>query len=126
MTASASDKVCVHCGEDCSDKPRVKDSHENYYCKTCHEKVEKKLRKRAGVIQSPVPQEAIATADSDADIPMVEAPPEHDHDHGDLLSAPGDSGSSEYDAIMQEVIIKPEGEDSDDPDDLLLLEDDDD
>ena len=123
MTAASSDKICVHCGEDCSDKPRVKDSHENYYCKTCHEKVEKKLQKREGVIQSPVPQEVIATADSDGDIPMVEAPIDHDHDHGDLLSAPGDSGSSEYDAIMQEVKIKPE---EDDPDDLLLLEDDDD
>ena len=126
MTASSSEKVCVHCGEDCSDKPRVKDSHDNYYCKTCHEKVEKKLRKREGVIQSPVPQEVIATADSDGDIPMVEAPQDHDHDHGDLLSSPDDSGSSEYDAIMQEVIIKPEEEDSDDADDLLLLEDDDD
>ena len=126
MTASSSEKVCVHCGEDCSDKPRVKDSHENYYCKTCHEKVEKNHRKRKEIIHSPVPQEIIAIADSDADIPMVEAPQDHDHDHGDLLSSPGDSGSSEYDAIMEEVIIKPEEEDPNDHDELLLLEDDDD
>ncbi len=129
MTPAASDKVCVHCGEDCSYKPRVKDSHENYYCKTCHEKVEKNLRKRKEIIHSPVPQEIIATADSEADIPMVDAPQDHDHDHGDLLSSPGDSGSSEYEAIMEEVIIKPAEDDPvepDDPDDLLLLEDDDD
>ncbi len=33
----SSAKVCVHCEEDCSTRPRVKDSHGNYYCKTCHE-----------------------------------------------------------------------------------------
>lgn len=33
----SSGKVCVHCEEDCSTRPRIKDSHGNYYCKTCHE-----------------------------------------------------------------------------------------
>lgn len=121
MTVSSSGKVCVHCGEDCSEKPRVKDSHNNYYCKTCHENVEKNLRQREGVIQSPVPQEINANTDSDTDIPMVET--SHNHDHGDLLTPADDSGPADYDAIMQEVVIKPE---EDDPDDLLLLEDDDD
>ncbi len=121
MTASSSGKVCVHCGEDCSEKPRIKDSHDNYYCKTCHEKVEKKLRKREGVIPSPVPQKIIANDNSDSDIPMVDT--SHDHDHGDLLTPEDDTGSADYDAIMQEVEVEPEDEN---PDDLLLLEDDDD
>lgn len=32
----AVEKICVHCHKDCSTKPRVKDSHGNYYCKACH------------------------------------------------------------------------------------------
>ena len=121
MTTSSSSKVCVHCGEDCSEKPRVKDSHDNYYCKTCHEKGEKNLRKRKEIIHSPVPQEVTANADSDLDIPLVDTP--HDHDHGDLLTPEEDTGSTDYDAIMQEVEVDPEDEN---PDDLLILEDDDD
>ena len=131
MTASSSGKICVHCGEDCSTRPRVKDSHDNYYCKTCHEKVEKNQRQRETVSLSPDPQEILApaAADSGADIPMVNT--EHAHDHGDLLDEtdvskmPDDSGSSEFDAVMSEVEIEVEPEEGD-HDDLILLEDDDD
>jgi hypothetical protein len=34
---SASAKVCIHCGQDCSAKPRTKDAHGRYACKPCHE-----------------------------------------------------------------------------------------
>ena len=129
MTASSSGKVCVHCGEDCSTRPRVKDSHDNYYCKACHEKVEKKQREREAVVMAPDARELAPApaANSDSDIPMVNT--EHTHDHGDLLdpaddsSKPDDTGTGDYDAVMSEVEIEPDDEDNDD---LLLLEDDDD
>lgn len=30
-------KICVVCHEDCSGKPRTKDVHGNYYCRSCYE-----------------------------------------------------------------------------------------
>lgn len=131
MTTSSSGKICVHCGEDCSTRPRVKDSHDNYYCKTCHEKAEKNPRQRETVLLAPDPSEILtpSAADSGADIPMVNT--EHTHDHGDLLEVanepgmPDDSGSSDFDAVMPDVEIAVEPEEGD-HDDLILLEDDDD
>ena len=37
-------KVCVICGEDCSGRPRIKDSNGRYYHKSCHEEA---LRRKA-------------------------------------------------------------------------------
>jgi hypothetical protein len=31
-------KICIHCGEDCSARPRTKDAQGRYACKGCHEK----------------------------------------------------------------------------------------
>lgn len=36
--AAPSGKVCVRCGQDCSDRPRVKDDQGRYCCKACLEK----------------------------------------------------------------------------------------
>lgn len=38
MSSSGNEKVCAICGEDCSNKPRTKDSKGRYYCKPCHER----------------------------------------------------------------------------------------
>ncbi len=46
MTSTSASKVCVLCGEDCSNKPRIKDSHGNYYCKSCHQEAEHRKAKR--------------------------------------------------------------------------------
>ncbi len=45
---AASRKTCVICGQDCSQRPRIKDPKGRYYCKECHEKA--KLR-RAGATE---------------------------------------------------------------------------
>lgn len=37
-TSRGEGKVCVICGEDCSDRPRVKDRRGRYYCKACHDR----------------------------------------------------------------------------------------
>lgn len=41
----AAGKICVICGQDCSNKPRVKDPQGRYFCKACHEAA---LKKPAG------------------------------------------------------------------------------
>lgn len=47
-------KVCVICGEDCSGRPRIKDSKGRYCCKSCHE--EALPRKRAPADAAPPPK----------------------------------------------------------------------
>jgi hypothetical protein len=37
MAETASAKVCIHCGQDCSKKARTKDAQGRYACKECHE-----------------------------------------------------------------------------------------
>jgi len=38
MSATAPAKTCIHCGQDCSGKPRTKDAQGRYACKECHER----------------------------------------------------------------------------------------
>lgn len=47
-------KICVICGEDCSGRPRIKDSKGRYYCKSCHE--EALRRKQAPAEAAPPPK----------------------------------------------------------------------
>ncbi|MCH7849181.1 MAG: hypothetical protein IIB53_12550 [Planctomycetes bacterium] len=47
-------KICVICGEDCSGRPRIKDSKGRYCCKSCHE--EALPRKRAPADAAPPPK----------------------------------------------------------------------
>ncbi|MCL4743118.1 MAG: hypothetical protein KJZ54_13050 [Phycisphaerales bacterium] len=66
-------KICAICGEDCSDRPRVKDRAGRYYCKPC----EVKAASRPGVA-APAPAATVSTAilaaESDEDfIPIEEA-----------------------------------------------------
>jgi hypothetical protein len=39
-------KVCIHCHQDCSTKPRTKDAQGRYACKACHEKALAALAER--------------------------------------------------------------------------------
>jgi hypothetical protein len=41
-TAGATEKLCVHCRQDCSAKPRTKDAQGRYMCKECVEKLKAK------------------------------------------------------------------------------------
>lgn len=41
MTQPTGSKICRICGEDCSDRPRIKDPQGRYYCKTCHEQAKR-------------------------------------------------------------------------------------
>ena len=93
-------KTCVHCGEDCSAQPRIKDSHDNYYHKICHEAVaaENKSKILANVPppepsdipdpakfedQDPIPMMMDDTA---AEIDDSAAPPETDKPFSDRPS----------------------------------------
>jgi membrane associated rhomboid family serine protease len=42
-------KICVVCREDCSDRPRTKDSKGRYYCKPCYERALKRYREKQAV-----------------------------------------------------------------------------
>ena len=37
MSTAPPKKICGLCGEDCSNRPRIKDPKGRYYCKACHE-----------------------------------------------------------------------------------------
>jgi hypothetical protein len=75
MTDMHVEKVCVLCREDCSYKSRVRDSHGNYYCKTCHEEAEKQAEhrtedqaaNRAQVASNPRGDELLDLADAEHD-----------------------------------------------------------
>jgi hypothetical protein len=47
--SSGNEKICVICGEDCSNKPRTKDSKGRYYCKPCHDQA---LREKRGIAKT--------------------------------------------------------------------------
>lgn len=49
-------KVCVICGEDCSGRPRIKDSKGRYCCKSCHEEALPKKRAPADAAPPPKPE----------------------------------------------------------------------
>ena len=44
MADGRAGKICVICGEDCSDRPRTKDPKGRYYCKPCYEKARQRAR----------------------------------------------------------------------------------
>ena len=94
MSQSTSEKICVLCGEDCSTKPRIKDSHGNYYCKTCHQDAEQRIAKRKRPVE-------IETAPDLKDAPLIDdlsisLDGDHDDSFGDDIGlAPDDSGAEE-------------------------------
>lgn len=70
MTDMSTEKICVLCREDCSYKPRIKDSHGNYYCKNCHQAAEqRKTGRKAPPPRPPRPVEIEAVPK------QIEAPP---------------------------------------------------
>jgi len=48
-------KTCRICGEDCSNRPRIKDRAGNYYCRDCYEKAKRK-KKAAGIPKKAAPR----------------------------------------------------------------------
>jgi hypothetical protein len=63
-TASEAAKICVHCRQDCSGKPRTKDAQGRYMCKGC---VEALKANAAAAPTRPAPKKAVAVAPPMAD-----------------------------------------------------------
>jgi hypothetical protein len=51
-------KICVACGQDCANKPRIKDARGRYFCQPCFQKLEQKQKAAA----APPAAMAVATA----------------------------------------------------------------
>jgi hypothetical protein len=75
-TADATQKICVHCKQDCSGKPRAKDAQGRYMCKEC---VEKLKARGAAAPTRPASPPAPPTA-----------PPATEDDHSVLSTLLGD------------------------------------
>jgi hypothetical protein len=122
-----SGKTCVLCGEDCSTKNRVKDSHGNYYCKSCHQEAEVRNRQAAtGPPSSPpvAPNVRDKTAGQPSPIPS-----RGDSDDSDFgLSLEADDSSAHNaggDTPMSDDSFFPDPEFKlGDSDDELTLDDD--
>lgn len=54
---SGTGKICVACGEDCSNKPRTKDAKGRYYCQGCYERAKQRFAadRKASVAAAPAP-----------------------------------------------------------------------
>ena len=46
MAQEPPEKICVICRDDCSNRPRTKDSKGRYYCKPCYERALKHYREK--------------------------------------------------------------------------------
>lgn len=51
------EKVCKLCGEDCSDRKRVKDPKGSYYCRTCYEDAIRRIKARRAAQEPAVGEE---------------------------------------------------------------------
>lgn len=59
-------KVCVICGEDCSNKPRTKDAKGRYYCTPCFDAAKLRAQKKSsGTVPRPQPKPSPRALDSD-------------------------------------------------------------
>ncbi|MCZ6835851.1 MAG: hypothetical protein O7G85_08765 [Planctomycetota bacterium] len=89
MPETKPSKICVHCGEDCSAQPRIKDSHDNYYHKICHEAAEQHGLPKETVAKStppaPEPPDAASFA-NDEPIPLADEPSAELDDSSELQS----------------------------------------
>lgn len=98
MPDMSTEKICVLCREDCSYKPRIKDSHGNYYCKTCHQAAEQRRAGRKPPVQRPVEIEA---APKPKNAPIIDdlsisLDGEHDDSFGDDIGlAPVESAGED-------------------------------
>lgn len=67
---AAGGKLCVRCGEDCADRPRVKTRDGRYMCKACEAQLATQSR-AAATAPAPSPTNALAPA-SDGTIPLAD------------------------------------------------------
>lgn len=65
-------KVCVICGEDCSGRPRIKDSNGRYYHKSCHEEALRRKPARAEAAPPPKPEPELEVPEDDGSGMMAE------------------------------------------------------
>lgn len=65
-------KICVICGEDCSGRPRIKDSKGMYYCKSCHEEALRRKPARAEAAPPPKPEPELELPEDDGSGMMAE------------------------------------------------------
>lgn len=85
---TAQEKTCVVCGENCADRPRVKDPKGRYYCKPCYAQLSEQQHQTAPAPPAP------------GDMPLEPQPGEAGiDDHGGLLSeliesAPASTGKT--------------------------------
>lgn len=114
------------CSEDCSTKARVKDSHDNYYCKACHEAAEQQNGRANGVNKPPV-EEAIplAAASDDDDGPAAIIQSGQPGDGLGLSLDDSDPGFDSFvpDSAPQPHVVKagaPAAADTDD--DLVIMD----
>ena len=59
-------KICVICGEDCSNRPRTKDARGRYYCMACYEQ----QRQKQQAVQAPAPVEPATTEKTKRQLPL--------------------------------------------------------
>ncbi|MHC4218461.1 MAG: hypothetical protein ACYSU7_08395 [Planctomycetota bacterium] len=88
MTETAFPKICGLCGEDCSQKPRIKDPEGQYFCRECYEEALERQRARHELEDSPVEPVGLGPdyepdleADLEADLDAV-SPEELDREFG--------------------------------------------
>ncbi len=51
------EKLCKLCGEDCSERKRVKDPKGSYYCRTCYENAIRRIKAKQAAQQPAVGEE---------------------------------------------------------------------
>ncbi len=77
MPEQASAKICVVCGQDCANTPRMKDTHGRYYCKACYGQAVAR-RQSASNVPSPPPPLPPPHVHSPADTARSKAAKYHD------------------------------------------------
>lgn len=55
LESAAGVKICIYCGEDCSDRPRVRDRQNRYACIKCAQRASKKWDKQGPLAETPDP-----------------------------------------------------------------------
>ena len=74
MTTDQPGKVCVLCGEDCSQRPRVKDRRGRYYCRPCYDKAKEAVDARKALEETPPDPELRAEPEPEPELEPVPDP----------------------------------------------------
>ncbi len=55
LESAAGPKICIYCGQDCSDRPRVRDPRNRYACRECAQRASKDWNRQGPLAQTPDP-----------------------------------------------------------------------